>query len=78
MNKNRNVTCEPHVLTAATDGRFIREVGIPVFGFCPFPNTPSTAHQDNEFINEVQFLRGIDRYVTLIRYLAMVPSTAHA
>lgn len=65
------------MLTAATDGRFIREVGIPVFGFCPFPDTPPTAHKDNEFINELEFLRGIDRYANLIQHISMVSQEAN-
>ncbi|CAL8079875.1 unnamed protein product [Orchesella dallaii] len=72
-----NITCPPNILSAATDGRYVRGVNIPVFGICPFPNTPNTAHQDNEFINQANFLKGIDRYVTFIRKLALLSENLH-
>lgn len=75
---NRNVTCKPTVPNAASDGRLIRDRGIPTFGFGPFLSTPFTAHQDNELINESEFLLGIDRYVKLIRNLATTQEQKNA
>ncbi|ODN00378.1 Aminoacylase-1A [Orchesella cincta] len=75
--REMNITCPPNVLSAATDGRYVRSMDIPVFGICPFPNTPNTAHQDNEFINEANFLKGIERYATLIQKLAVLPGNLY-
>ena len=35
------------IFPAGTDIRFIREVGIPAFGFSPMPNTPILLHDHN-------------------------------
>lgn len=74
---NRNIECQPNILSGATDGRYVRDVDVPVFGICPFPNTPNTAHQVDEFINENEFLRGIDRYSAFIKNFAQVPESDH-
>ena len=64
-------------MPAATDGRFVRNLGIPVFGLNPFSNTAAMEHQDNEQINEINFLQGIDRYVVFIKNLASVSGENH-
>ncbi len=48
------------IFPAGTDSRFLREIGIPAFGFSPINNTPILLHDNNEFLNEKIFLRGID------------------
>ncbi|EFA81878.1 N-acyl-L-amino-acid amidohydrolase [Heterostelium album PN500] len=60
----------PEIFPAATDSRFIRNLGIPAFGFSPINNTPILLHDHNEFLNEKTFLRGIDIYEGLIPNLA--------
>jgi aminoacylase len=62
-----NLKCTPRIFSAATDGRYMRNVGLPVFGINPFLNTENLAHQDNERIHETSFLEGIDRYATIIK-----------
>ncbi|GAM27570.1 hypothetical protein SAMD00019534_107460, partial [Acytostelium subglobosum LB1] len=61
-----NVKLCPEIFPAATDSRFIRNLGIPAFGFSPINNTPILLHDNNEFLNEATFLRGIDIYERLI------------
>ena len=52
--------------------RYIREVGIPAFGFSPMNNTPVLLHDHNEFLNEKVFLRGIDIFCDIIAEMANV------
>ena len=63
---------KPQIFPAATDSRFIREVGIPALGFSPMPNTPVILHDHNEFINEKIFVRCIDVIYVLVKELASV------
>eukprot|EP01132_Coremiostelium_polycephalum_P005174 gene5174-6442_t len=60
----------PEIFPAATDSRFIRNKGIPAFGFSPINNTPILLHDHNEFLNEKTFLRGIEIYCNIIPNLA--------
>lgn len=39
---------KPEILLSTTDARFIRQLGIPVFGFSPMTNTPILLHDHNE------------------------------
>ena len=60
------------IFPAATDSRYIREIGIPAFGFSPMPNTPILLHDHNEFLNETIFLKGIDIFCDVIGEIAQV------
>jgi len=62
----------PRIFPAGTDSRYIREVGIPAFGFSPMNNTPVLLHDHNEFLNEKVFLRGIDIFCDIIAEMANV------
>eukprot|EP00397_Hematodinium_sp_SG-2012_P021193 GEMP01021877.1.p1 GENE.GEMP01021877.1~~GEMP01021877.1.p1 ORF type:complete len:435 (+),score=100.54 GEMP01021877.1:45-1349(+) len=61
---------EPEVFPAGTDSRFLREKGIPAFGFSPMKNCPILLHEHNEFIPISTFLEGIPIYAKLIETLA--------
>lgn len=39
---------KPEILTSTTDARFMRQMGIPTFGFSPMKNTPILLHDHNE------------------------------
>ena len=52
--------------------RFIREVGIPAFGFSPMNHTPVLLHDNNEFLNENVFLKGIEIFEDVIEQMANV------
>ncbi|KAK7503333.1 hypothetical protein BaRGS_00005254 [Batillaria attramentaria] len=60
------------IFPAGTDGRYLRELDIPVLGFSPMNNTPILLHDHNEFLNEKVFLRGIKIYEKIIPALANV------
>ncbi|XP_060075406.1 aminoacylase-1-like [Ylistrum balloti] len=68
--ENMGMTLEPEIFPAATDSRFIREIGIPALGFSPMNNTPILLHDHNEFLNEDIFLKGIDIYAAIIPAIA--------
>ncbi|XP_056129624.1 aminoacylase-1A-like isoform X1 [Lampris incognitus] len=72
--KAMNMTLEKEIFPAATDSRFIREVGIPAIGFSPMHRTPILLHDHNEYLNEQIFLQGINVYEKLIPALASVPA----
>ena len=60
----------PQVFPAATDSRFLRELGIKAFGFSPMRNTEIMLHENDEYLEEDIFVEGIEVYVRLIEALA--------
>ena len=65
-----NLKFDLKIFPAATDSRYLREVGIPAFGFSPMPHTPILLHDHNEFLNEKIFLEGIPIFCTIIKEIA--------
>lgn len=59
----------PQVFPAATDSRFLRELGIKAFGFSPMRNTEIMLHENDEYLEESVFIEGIEVYVRLIEAL---------
>ncbi|CAG7785755.1 unnamed protein product [Allacma fusca] len=55
------------VFPGATDIRYLRHIGIPALGFSPINNTPVLLHDNDEFLNDKVFLRGITIYERIIR-----------
>jgi len=70
--KKLNIKTRCEVFPAGTDSRFLRKIGIPVLGFSPMNHTPVLLHDNNEFLNEDIFLKGIDIYYEIIQTLANV------
>lgn len=68
----RGMDIVPEINAASGDSRYIRELGIAVFGFSPINNTPIRLHADNECLNVSVFLRGIEIYFNLIQALANI------
>ncbi|XP_039295717.1 aminoacylase-1 isoform X5 [Nilaparvata lugens] len=66
---NLGLKLKPEIFPGGTDSRFIRELGIPAFGFSPMNHTPVLLHDHNEFLNEKIFLKGIDIYYQIITAL---------
>ena len=62
----------PQIFPAGTDSRYLRELGIPAIGFSPMNNTPILLHDQNEFLNETVFLKGIDIFEDIIENVANV------
>lgn len=71
--RNLNLQTKLAVFPAATDSRYLRNIGCPAIGFSPMNNTPVLLHDHNEFLNSGVFLRGIDIYVELLKSLGSVP-----
>ena len=59
----------PQVFPAATDSRFLRELGIKAFGFSPMRNTEIMLHENDEYLEEDVFVEGVEVYVRLIQAL---------
>ena len=64
---------EPEIFPAGTDSRFLRENGIPSYGFSPMAKSPVLLHEHNEYIAVDVFKKGIDVYETLLPKLGNLP-----
>jgi len=62
------------IFPAATDCRYLRNAGIPSFGFSPMNNTPVLLHDHDEFLNENIYLRGIEIYEAILEKIVNVPA----
>lgn len=62
----------PIVCPGATDARFLRSKGIPAFGFSPINNSPMLLHDNDEYLEEHVFLKGIDIFVQIISDLVLL------
>lgn len=60
---------EAEVFPAGTDSRFLRQLGIPAFGFSPMRNTPIMLHEHDEFLSCETFLEGVRVYEILLERL---------
>ncbi len=58
--KDLDIKLSEEIFPGGTDSRYLREKGVPAFGFSPMNNTPILLHDHNEFLNEKVFLKGID------------------
>jgi len=58
---------------ASTDSYFLREAGIPAFGFTPLNNTPVLLHDNNERIHQKSLESGRVVYTSLIAHLSHCP-----
>ncbi|KAG6653689.1 aminoacylase-1-like isoform X1 [Carya illinoinensis] len=66
----------PEIFPASTDARYFRQRGLPAIGFSPMANTPILLHDHNEFLNQDEYLKGIDIYVSIIKsYASYVENT---
>ncbi|XP_073973329.1 aminoacylase-1-like isoform X2 [Rhodnius prolixus] len=54
------------IFPGGTDSRFLRQIGIPAFGFSPMNKTPVLLHDHDEYLSEATFLTGLDIYSKLI------------
>ncbi|KAI3995697.1 hypothetical protein MKX01_028364 [Papaver californicum] len=68
---------KPEILASSTDARYIRELGIPIFGFSPMKNTPILLHEHNEYLEETVYMRGIKIYESVIRALSSFEGGNH-
>ncbi|KNA12601.1 hypothetical protein SOVF_124420 [Spinacia oleracea] len=61
---------KPDIFRGATDASFFRQRGFPAVGFSPIANTPGLAHDHNEFLNQQEYLKGIEIYAAIIKAFA--------
>ena len=71
--KYQDLEIVTRIFPASSDSSYLRNVGIPSYGFSPMPNTPILLHDHNEFLNENVFLRGIEIFCDVISEMASVP-----
>ncbi|XP_071685680.1 uncharacterized protein [Rutidosis leptorrhynchoides] len=67
---------KPEILASTTDARYVRQLGIPTFGFSPMKNTPILLHDHNEYLKDTVFLEGIKVYESIIKALSSFESAA--
>ncbi|GAA0138789.1 hypothetical protein LIER_00469 [Lithospermum erythrorhizon] len=58
---------KPEIFPASTDARYFRVRGLPAIGFSPMARTPILLHDHNEFLNQDEYLKGIDIYESIIK-----------
>ena len=63
------------IFPAATDSRYMRDIGIPALGFSPMNNTPVLLHDHDEFLNEQVYLRGIEIYEAILANIFNLPES---
>jgi len=61
-----DITVVPEVFPAGTDSRFLREAGIPAYGFSPMRGTPVLLHEHDEYITVDVFLEAVRAYEALL------------
>ncbi|XP_074313155.1 uncharacterized protein LOC141648403 [Silene latifolia] len=61
---------KPEIFLGSTDARFFRQQGLPAIGFSPIANTPPLFHDHNEFLNEAEYMKGVDIYASIIKAYA--------
>ncbi|XP_021714012.1 aminoacylase-1-like isoform X2 [Chenopodium quinoa] len=69
---------KPEIFPASTDCRYFRRQGLPAIGFSPMANTPILLHDHNEFLNQAEYLKGVDIYVSIIKAYASYAEHAEA
>ena len=70
LEKEFNIHATAEVFPAATDSRFLRALGVKVFGFSPIRNSPILLHEHDEYIEEKIYLEGCEIYIRLIEKLS--------
>ncbi|KAI9293384.1 aminoacylase-1A-like protein [Neoconidiobolus thromboides FSU 785] len=60
---------ELEVFPAATDSRYLRQIGVPAYGVSPLKLTPVLLHDHDEYVRESTVLEGLEFYKTLLPHL---------
>ncbi|MBA0586516.1 uncharacterized protein LOC105795027 [Gossypium raimondii] len=69
---------KPEIFPASTDAQNFRKLSLPAIGFSPMANTPILLHDHNEFLNQAEYLRGIEVYESIIKaYTSYIPPGGH-
>jgi aminoacylase len=70
ISKDLKMELQTEIFPAGTDGRYIRSLGIPVYGFSPMAETPILLHEHDESLHKDTYLKGIKAYEAIIPALA--------
>lgn len=74
IKKAGEKTGKPEIFPATTDAYYFRLLGFQAFGFSPMPYTPILLHDHNEYLNQAEYLKGIDTYESIIKaYASYIP-----
>lgn len=68
-----NFNLETEIFPAATDSRYLRQVGLNCIGISPIKSTPVLLHDHNEYLYVQTLLDGISFYSDLIFEIANLP-----
>jgi len=71
-DKSMGFKVNKKIFPAATDIRYIRQLGIPAFGFSPMNKTPVLLHDHDEYLNEGVFCQVVKIYEQILREIIMV------
>jgi aminoacylase len=71
--KRQGHSVRTEIFPAATDSRYLREVGCPAFGFTPMNNTVVRLHDHDERVNADVFVEGISVLYNVLLDLANMP-----
>ena len=72
LSKLLGMKVTPEIFPAGTDSRFLRQLGLPAFGFSPLAGSEVMLHEHNEYVDTEVFLRGVPIYEKIILDLASV------
>ncbi|RWR78299.1 aminoacylase-1 isoform X1 [Cinnamomum micranthum f. kanehirae] len=76
VKRANGILNKPEIFPASTDAHYFRSRGLPAIGFSPMANTPILLHDHNEFLNQAEYLKGIEIYESIIKaYASYVEST---
>ncbi|KAJ5072397.1 aminoacylase-1 [Anaeramoeba ignava] len=70
--KELGIEIEPQIFPAATDSRYLRQLGIPAIGFSPMNNTPILLHGNNEFLDRDIFLKGVHYFMKIFSDISKI------
>ena len=71
-SKQFGVQLEPEIFPAATDSRYLREIGVPAIGISPIKQTKVLLHDHDEYLNRSVFIDGISWYELVLDRLGSV------
>lgn len=65
-----DIDVKPEIFPAATDSRFLRQLGIKAFGFSPIRRSAIMLHENNEYLEEDAFIEGCNVYVVVLQTIS--------
>lgn len=69
------IELDPEIFPAATDSRFLRQIGLPAIGISAIKSTHVLLHDHNEYLNEQTLIDGVGFYADVIFGIANIEGT---